>query len=146
MKIIGCETLHCDAGWRNFSFLKLLTNDGHIGISEYNESYGSKGLTAVIEALVEAVTGDDPCRHELVSQKLYAMTRQAHGGLNQQAIAAIENAMLDIKAKSLNVPVYELLGGAIRTELPLYWSHCGTYRMSEENSKTMGMIYSSFQM
>ena len=66
MKIIGCETLHCDAGWRNFSFLKLLTNDGHIGISEYNESYGSKGLTAVIEALVEAVTGDDPCRHELV--------------------------------------------------------------------------------
>ena len=115
MKIIGCETLHCDAGWRNISFLKLLTNDGHIGISEYNESYGSKGLTAVIEALVEAVTGDDPCRHELVSQKLYAMTRQAHGGLNQQAIAAIENAMLDIKAKSLNVPVFELLGGAMRT-------------------------------
>ena len=46
--------------------------------------------------------------------------------------------MLDIKAKSLNVPVYDFLGGAVRTELPLYWSHCGTYRMSEENSKAMG--------
>tara|TARA_Y100001934_G_scaffold42237_1_gene50837 strand:+ start:2948 stop:4123 length:1176 start_codon:yes stop_codon:yes gene_type:complete len=138
LRITGCQTLHCDAGWRNFSFLKLLTDDGLVGISEYNESYGSKGLTAVIEALVDAITGDDPCRHELISQKLYAMTRQAHGGLNQQAIAAIENAMLDIKAKSLNVPVYDLLGGAVRTELPLYWSHCGTYRMSEENSKAMG--------
>ncbi len=104
MKITGCRTLHCDAGWRNFSFLKLQTDDDLVGISEYNESYGSKGLTAVIEALVDAITGDDPCRHEFVSQKLYAMTRQAHGGLNQQAIAAIENAMLDIKAKSLNVP------------------------------------------
>ena len=137
MKITGCETLHCDAGWRNFSFLKLLTDEGLVGIAEYNESYGSKGLTAVIEALVDILVGDDPCRHELASQKLYAMTRQAHGGLNQQAIAAIENAMLDIKARSLGVPVYDLLGGAIRTELPLYWSHCGTYRMTEENAKMM---------
>ena len=137
MKISGCETLHCDAGWRNFSFLKLLTDDGLVGIAEYNESYGSKGLTAVIEALVDTLVGDDPCRHELASQKLYAITRQAHGGLNQQAIAAIENAMLDIKARSLGVPVYDLLGGAVRTELPLYWSHCGTYRMTEENAKMM---------
>jgi len=138
MRITGCETLHCNAGWRNFSFLKLLTNEGLIGISEYNESYGSKGLTAVIEALVDALIGDDPRRHELASQKLYAMTRQAHGGVNQQAIAAIENAMLDIKARSLGVPVYDLLGGAVREELPLYWSHCGTYRMTEENAKMMG--------
>lgn len=137
MKITGCETLHCDAGWRNFSFLKLLTDDGLVGIAEYNESYGSKGLTAVIEALVDTLVGDAPYRHELASQKLYAITRQAHGGLNQQAIAAIENAMLDIKARSLGVPVYDLLGGAVRTELPLYWSHCGTYRMTEENAKMM---------
>ena len=137
MKISGCETLHCDAGWRNFSFLKLLTDDGLVGIAEYNESYGSKGLTAVIKALVDTLVGEDPCRHEWASQKLYAITRQAHGGLNQQAIAAIENAMLDIKARSLGVPVYDLLGGAVRTELPLYWSHCGTYRMTEENAKMM---------
>lgn len=138
MKITGCEILHCDAGWRNFSFLKLQTDQGLTGISEYNESYGSKGLTAVIEALVESIEGDDPRRHERVSQKLYATTRQAHGGLNQQAIAAIENAMLNVKAKSLGVPVYDLLGGAVRTELPLYWSHCGTYRMIEANAKAMG--------
>jgi L-alanine-DL-glutamate epimerase-like enolase superfamily enzyme len=138
MKITGCEVLHCDAGWRNFSFLKLLTDQGVTGISEYNESYGSKGLTGVIVALVDTIKGDDPRRHERISQKLYAVTRQAHGGLNQQAIAAIENALVDCKARALGVPVYDLLGGAVREDLMLYWSHCGTYRMVEANARAMG--------
>jgi galactonate dehydratase len=46
----------------------------------------------------------------------------------QQAIGAIENALLDIKAKAL--PVYELLGGPVRERIRLYWSHCGTYRLA----------------
>ena len=117
MKITGCETLHCGAGWRNFSFLKLQTDDGLTGIAEYNESYGSKGLTGVIEALVEAIVGDNPYNHEAISQRLYAMTRQAPGGINQQAMAAIENAMMDIKGKALGVPVYDLLGGAVRDRM-----------------------------
>ncbi len=69
MKISGCETLHCGAGWRNFSFLKLQTDDGLTGLSEYNESYGSKGLTGVIEALVKAIAGSNPCDHEPISQR-----------------------------------------------------------------------------
>ena len=48
MKITGIEDLHCDAGWRNFSFLKIMTDEGVVGYSEYNEGYGSKGLTGVI--------------------------------------------------------------------------------------------------
>ena len=139
MKITGCETLHCGAGWRNFSFLKLQTDEGLTGIAEYNESYGSKGLTGVIEALVQAVEGLDPRAHEPVSQRLYAMTRQAPGGINQQAIAAIENAMLDIAGKALEVPVYRLLGGAQRDRLKLYWSHCGTYLMNDSAAEAMGL-------
>jgi galactonate dehydratase len=57
------------------------------------------------------------------------MTRMAPGGMNQQAIAAIENACLDIKAKALGVPVHALFGGAFRERLPVYWSHCGTFRV-----------------
>ena len=48
----------------------------------------------------------------------------------QQAIGAIENALLDIKARALGVPVYELLGGPVRDRIRLYWSHCATYRVS----------------
>jgi L-alanine-DL-glutamate epimerase-like enolase superfamily enzyme len=48
----------------------------------------------------------------------------------QQAIGAIENALLDIRARSLGVPVYALLGGPVRDRIRLYWSHCATYRVS----------------
>ena len=123
------ETLHCDAGWRKFSFLRLVAQDGTTGISEYNESYGSPGLTQVIEGLLQWIIGKDVMAHERLSAELYARTRQAHGGIAQQAIAAIENALVDLKARHLDVPVYELLGGMIRDRLPLYWSHCGTYRL-----------------
>lgn len=139
MKITGCEALHCGAGWRNFSFLKLQTDEGLTGISEYNESYGSKGLTGVIQALVSSIVGLDPRNHEPISQQLYAQTRQAPGGINQQAIAAIENAMMDIKGKALDVPVYALLGGAVRDKLQLYWSHCGTYLMNDNAAAAMDL-------
>ncbi len=129
MKIVGCETLHCDAGWRNFSFLKLMTDAGVTGISEFNESYGSKGLSGVVEKLLASVIGEDALAHERVTQRLYAVTRQAPGGMIAQAIAAVENALLDIKGKALGVPVYRLLGGPVRQRLRLYWSHCGTYRV-----------------
>ena len=138
MKLTGYETLHCDAGWRTFSFLKLTTDEGITGISEFNEGYGSPGLSGVIERLVHFILGSDARAHERLSQQLYALTRQAPGGMNQQAIAAIENALLDIKARSLGVPVYELLGGAIRDRLPLYWSHCGTTRINEQSATSVG--------
>lgn len=138
MKLIGYETLHCDAGWRVFSFLKLTTDGGLTGIAEYSECYGSPGLTAVIERLAGRIVGRNPCAHERLSQYLYAMTRQAPGGMIQQAIGAIENALVDLKARSLGVPVHELLGGAVRDRLPLYWSHCGTYRVAESAAAAMG--------
>ena len=41
MKIVKYEIKHCNAGWRDFSFLKIITDEGISGISEYNECYGS---------------------------------------------------------------------------------------------------------
>src|SRR3984893_4592278 len=129
MKITKIEDLHCDAGWRVNSFLKITTDEGIVGWSEYMEGYGAQGLTAVIQKLAERfLIGRDPRPVEAISALLYAATRQAAGGVNQMAIAAIENALVDIKAKALGVPVYELLGGPVRDRLPVYWSHCGTYR------------------
>ena len=136
--ITNIESLHCDAGWRNFSFLKISTSEGITGYSEYNESYGSKGVSAVIEQLTPTIIGTNALSHETAFTHLYAMTRQAPGGINSQALAAIENALLDIKGKALGVPCYELFGGKLRDRLPLYWSHCGTYRMNEFTSKFLG--------
>src|SRR6267143_731643 len=128
MKIVKVEDLHCDAGWRVNSFLKITTDDGLVGWSEYMEGYGAQGLTGVIRKMGERLIGEDPRPVERISAMFYAATRQAAGGLNQMAIAAIENALVDVKAKALGVPVYEMLGGPVRDRLQLYWSHCGTYR------------------
>ena len=128
MKVTRIETLRCDAGWRMFSFLKVMTDEGLVGWSEYNESFGSGGLSQVIEALSPMVIGKDPRDIELIECHLRTVTVQSRGGINRQAVAAIENALLDIKGKALGVPVYDLLGGAVRKRIPVYWSHCGSYR------------------
>src|ERR1041385_8128164 len=131
MKIVKIQDPHCDAGWRVNSFLKITTDEGITGWSEYMEGYGAQGLTGVIQRLPERfLIGRDPRPVEAISALLYAATRQAAGGINQMAIAAIENALVDIKAKALGIPVYEMLGGPVRDRLQLYWSHCGTWRIS----------------
>src|SRR5215469_17274836 len=128
MRITKIEDLHCNAGWRDFSFLKVSTDEGLTGWAEYMESYGSEGLTGVIRKLGARLTGWDPRPVEKITAYLHGVTRQSAGGIAQQAIAAIENALVDLKAKALGVPVYEMLGGPVRDRLQLYWSHCGTWR------------------
>jgi galactonate dehydratase len=128
MKVTKIETLRCDAGWRLFSFLKVMTDEGIVGWSEFNESFGSGGLADVITALSPVVIGKDPRDIELINSHIRTRTIQSRGGINRQAMAAIENALLDIKGKALGVPVYGLFGGAVRKRIPTYWSHCGSYR------------------
>ena len=56
------------------------------------------------------VIGKDPRDIELINCHLRTQTVQSRGGINRQAVAAIENALLDIKGKALGVPVYDLFG------------------------------------
>lgn len=65
-----------------------------------------------------------------VIAQLKANTRHVVGGIASQGIAAIENALLDVVGKCYGVPVCALFGGPYRTELPVYWSHCGSFRVS----------------
>jgi galactonate dehydratase len=136
MKIADIETLEADAGWRRACFLKLRTDEGLVGWSEYGEHVGNAGVSAVIRALGEIIKGMDPLAIEQVAAFLKGRTMQAGGGVNQHAIAAILNALLDVKGKALGVPVHALLGGAVRSRIPVYWSHCGTYRM--RHAKLLG--------
>ena len=129
MKILALETMQADAGWRIFSFLKITTDQGIDGWSEFSESFGSAGLSDVIRAISPVLIGRDPRAFEQVISHLHVMTRQSRGGINQQAIAAIENALLDIAGKAVGIPVYQLFGGPVRQRIPVYWSHFGTYRV-----------------
>ncbi len=129
MKIARIEHIHGDAGFRRACFLKITTDDGIVGWSEYSEHTGTLGITGVIEALGELIIGMDPLAIERIAAFLRGRTIQAGGGVNQHAIAALTNALFDIKGKALGVPVHSLFGGPFRDRVPLYWSHCGTYRV-----------------
>jgi galactonate dehydratase len=131
VKIVKIEDLHADGGFRNLAFLKVTTDEGLVGWSEYNEEFGVAGTTEIIHRFAEKAIGMDPREVGKISVSLHAISRMASGGLNHQAIAAIENACLDITAKALGVPVYALFGGPFRTRIPLYWSHCGTFRLRD---------------
>ncbi len=129
-RVRSIETLACDAGWRNYHFVKVVTEDGIVGWSEFDEGFGAPGVATAINKLGARVVGKPVGEHEHIYAELYALTRPAAGGVVALALAGIENALLDAKAKSLGVPCYELLGGKIRDKIRLYWSHCATWRIN----------------
>ena len=129
-RVTRLETLACDAGWRNYHFVKLVTEDGIAGWSEYDEGFGAPGVSAAIERLAARVVGQPVGDHERIYAELYAATRPAAGGVVALAMGAIENALLDAKARTLGVPCYQLLGGRLRERIRVYWSHCATWRIN----------------
>ena len=127
-RIAEVKTLSCSASWRNYYFVKITTEDGTVGWSEFDEGFGSPGVGAVINQLSAKVVGQSVMNHERIREELFGMTRPGAGGVVGQGLGAIENALLDAKAKTLGVPCYELLGGKMRDRMRVYWSHCVTWR------------------
>jgi L-alanine-DL-glutamate epimerase-like enolase superfamily enzyme len=104
-------------------------------------------LLGCIRDLELALVGKDPRPVERRYADMYRLARQALGGVALKAIAGIDCALWDIKAKALGVPVYELLGGPYQDKIKAYWGHCGLYRtriadlMHIPSVKTMDDIY-----
>lgn len=131
--IADVKTLSCSNSFRNYHFLKVTTEDGIVGWSEYDENFGSPGVTSVIDQISHRLIGQSAMLHEHIYQDLQNVMRPAFGGVIGQAAGAIENALLDAKAKTLDVPCHVILGGKVRDKLRVYWSHCVAYRMRTEH-------------
>jgi galactonate dehydratase len=128
MKITNVETMICDAGWRPWTFVKIQTDDGLTGYGECSDNRTPRAIAGCVEDLKSLLLGQDPRPIERLYWDMYRATRQSPGGIAAKAIAGIDCALWDIKAKALGVPVYELFGGPTREQVRLYWSHCGTTR------------------
>src|SRR3546814_14604097 len=87
-------------------------------------------VTADSGRVAEVGSGPGAGDHGRINGKLYCLTRPAAGGVVAEGLGAIENALLDAKARTLGVPCYELLGGRVRDRIRLYWSHCATWRLN----------------
>jgi L-alanine-DL-glutamate epimerase-like enolase superfamily enzyme len=129
MKITRIETLQADGGYRVCSYIKVSTDEGIVGWAEFYDGFAGVSLVPVIHGFAKTAVGMDPLQFARLSESLLATTRLASGGLSHQAVAAIENACLDICGKARGVPVYALFGGPFRDRVPVYWTHCGSFRV-----------------
>jgi L-alanine-DL-glutamate epimerase-like enolase superfamily enzyme len=129
MKIIKITPIVCDGGWWPWVFAKVETDEGLVGWGECSDNRAlPRGVAGCIQDVEQILLGEDPRAVEKLHWIMYRMTQQNIGGVAQKAIAGIETALWDIKAKALNIPVYDLLGGPLREKIKVYWSHIGTYR------------------
>jgi galactonate dehydratase len=128
VKITEIETFVVDAGWRPWQFVAVRTDGGITGYGECSDGRNPYGVVGAVRDFEPILVGRDPRPVEMRYWDLYRMARQSTGGIAAKAIAGIELALWDIKAKALGVPVYELFGGPLRERQLVYWSHCGTSR------------------
>lgn len=117
MKIASLELFQVPPRW---CFLKITTDDGLSGWGEpVVEGKAATVATAVTE-MSDFLIGKDPRNVEDLWQTLYRGGFYRGGPILSSAISGIEQALWDIKGKALNVPIFELLGGAVRDRMQVY--------------------------
>lgn len=105
----------------NWTMLKIYTDEGYTGVGEATNWPGSPMIEAATRHAGERIIGMDPMRTDFIWTKLYRdLNWVGPFGVSMCAISGIDMALLDLKAKVLGVPMYELLGGAFRKEITLY--------------------------
>jgi D-galactarolactone cycloisomerase len=115
---------------RSAMLVEVETDEGLIG---WGECYGPARMTAaVVGSIAPWLIGENPLRTDVLWQTVYARLRD-HGqkGVVVQGLSGIDIALWDIKGKRFGVPVYQLLGGPLRTEVQAYAT--GLYRRRSGN-------------
>ncbi|MGD0331272.1 MAG: mandelate racemase/muconate lactonizing enzyme family protein [Nitrososphaeria archaeon] len=125
-----------------FVYAKVSTSNGLVGYGECEHMFEyapPENFTTSIEALGKYVVGMDPFDTELAWYTLTQTFHMWNAQGNLGAIGAIDTALLDIKGKALNTPVYNLLGGKFRDKVRLYChilEGSGGERKDERERKT----------
>ncbi len=116
MKITELRTFIVGNPWKNWTFVKVYTDEGLVGIGEATGGMSAKPNEAQVQELARFVIGEDPLQPERLWQRMY---KGLFLGVNV-AMNAIEIACWDILGKSLGAPVWKLLGGKQRPRLRVY--------------------------
>lgn len=120
MKIIDARVIVTCPG-RNLVTLKILTDAGLYGLGDATLNGRELAVVAYLEEhVVPALIGRDAHRIEDIWQYLYRGAYWRRGPVTMTAIAAVDVALWDLKAKAANMPLYQLLGGKSRERVMVY--------------------------
>jgi len=114
MKIVDIQTYTVGADWKNWLFVKVITDEGVHGIGEGTLNGFIRTTEAGVHELKQLVIGQDPRRISELFRRLLDSVSVDGGHIHRTIIAAIEVACWDILGKHLGVPIYQLLGGRVR--------------------------------
>ncbi len=126
MLITRIETITCATAWKNLLFVRVHTDAGLSGIGEGTLNGFIKTTEAGVKELEHLAIGQDPTQVNALAKRLLESVSLDGGHIHRTVIAAIEVACWDILGKSLNVPIYQLLGGKVRESILCYAN--GWYR------------------
>ena len=138
MKIKDIQTLVVNAEMRNWVFVKIITDQDVYGWGEATVEWKTRAVVGAIEDLKPLIVGKDPRQ---IKQNYQIMTKHAFwkmGIIGMSAISGIEHAMWDILGKSLDIPVWQLLGGKVRDKVKIY-THLGMGDMKAVYRDTMNV-------
>jgi L-rhamnonate dehydratase len=103
-------------------FVEIESDDGVVGIGGPIPREQAFLIDTELRPFLE---GADPLAHERIWDTLYRASVHGRKGVTMMAISAIDCALWDLKGRFFNAPVYRLLGGPVRTEIPAYASALG---------------------
>ena len=106
---------------RNWIFVEVGTDEGITGIGEATTEYHEQAVVAMIEQHFRPLLlGQDPTRVHHIWQQMQRFFWWRGGVVASSAASGIEHALWDICGKAYDLPVYKLLGGAVRDRVRLY--------------------------
>lgn len=133
MHISAIRPLVLGTPWRNLTFVIVETDEGLQGVGEVRMVNHTDALLGYLrEAGRQHILGSDPFKIEDLVQRMYRNDFARPSEISMSAIAVIEMACWDIMGQALGVPVYQLLGGAVRERIPAYANGWYTVERSPE--------------
>ncbi|RDZ51335.1 hypothetical protein C5C07_17255 [Haloferax sp. Atlit-4N] len=99
--------------------VEIRTDTGERGVA-VNRGGGESACKLIDDYFRPILEGSDPARIEHLWQEMYDALPTARGGLSYMALSGIDLSLWDLKGRATDRPVYDLLGGAVREELPCY--------------------------
>ena len=125
MKITGIKTFVVNAKLRNWIFVRVETDQpGLYGLGEATLEFQTRAVVGAIEDLALLIQGEDPRRIEHLWQTMYRHPFFKGGIVTMSALSGIDQALHDLKAKDLGIPLWQLIGGLTRDKLRMY-DHLG---------------------
>jgi galactonate dehydratase len=109
-----------DVDGRLYFIVRVDTDAGIYGLGEVGVARLGRSIAIAIEHLAEIVIGSDPWETERLWQQMFRGLFFPAERVYACAISGIDIALWDIKAKSVGMPLYKILGGPTREKVACY--------------------------